>query len=53
MDAARVVWWDLRGLVWRYLMAGPRGNNGGLLVNAALTWRNTSRIGNEPQVVYL
>lgn len=53
VEAWRVWWGGLRGLMWRYLMQGPRGMYGGTLVNAALTYQSTSRIGNQAQVVYL
>lgn len=53
MDAWEVVWYGVKGLLWQWLMMGPKGGNGGLLVNAALTYQSTSEIGNEPQVVVL
>ncbi|KFY56946.1 hypothetical protein V496_06604 [Pseudogymnoascus sp. VKM F-4515 (FW-2607)] len=53
VDAWEVVWYGVKGVLWQWLMMGPKGGNGGLLVNAALTYQSTSDIGNEPQVVVL
>lgn len=52
-DALRVVWYGVKGIFWQYLMVGPRGANGGVLINAALTYRSTSNIGNPAQIVEL
>lgn len=53
IDAAKVVWYGVRGMLWRRLMQGARDGSGALLVNAALTYRSTSRIGNGAQIVDL
>ena len=42
---------DVRGLLWTRLWGGQR--NGGIMVNAALTYNNTDRLLNRPQVVVL
>jgi len=53
LDAFRVVFYGIRGVLWDRLMVGPGGGNGGLLVNAAVVWRSTTDIGNRPQIVEL
>lgn len=56
VDATRVVWGGVRGILWHWLMNGGRtgpGRQGGLIVNAALTYQSTSRIGNQAQIVEL
>lgn len=47
----RLLWEDLKGLAWSRLWGGAR--QGSILVNAALTWQTTNRLGNPPQVVEL
>lgn len=54
IDAGRVLWGGVRGILWRFLMDGGRsGSRGSLMVNAALTYQSTSRIGNKPTVIEL
>lgn len=53
VDAAEVVWHGVKGILWQWLMVGPKGGGGGLLVNAAMTFQSTSEIGNVAQVVEL
>lgn len=53
IDAIKVIWHGVRGIFWQYLMAGQRGGNGGLLINAALVYQSTSNIGNKPEIVDL
>ncbi|KAK3398143.1 Metallo-dependent phosphatase-like protein [Sordaria brevicollis] len=54
MDAARVVWYGVTAVVWKWVMQGPGTNNGGLLVNASVTYGNTGKVGtNVVQVVEL
>lgn len=53
VDAARVVWYGITAVVWKWVMQGPGTNNGGLLVNASLTYGNTGRVINPVQVVEL
>lgn len=42
---------DLRGLLWTRLWGGVR--QGGFMVNAALTYQTTNKLGNPPQVIVL
>jgi hypothetical protein len=52
-EAVSVVWHGVRGLLWHVLMEGRKGANGAWLVNAAMTYQSTGRIGNPPSVVIL
>jgi predicted MPP superfamily phosphohydrolase len=49
--ALRVLYQDVKGLAWSRLWGGAR--QGSILVNAALTWQTSSKLGNKPQVVVL
>ena len=51
IDAVRVVWHGLLGALWSRVWGGD--GSGGLMVNAALAYRDTGRLGNKPQVVEL
>ena len=51
IDAAMVVIHGVRGLFWQHLMVRSTGTNSGLLVNAALIYRSTGKIGNPVEVV--
>jgi len=51
LDALRVVWYGIKGILWQHLMVGPKGANGSLLINAALVWQSTLDIKNPPEVV--
>ena len=53
VDAARVIWYGTTAVVWKWVMQGPGTNNGGLLVNASVTYGNTGRAINPVQVVEL
>ncbi|KXX73266.1 putative rhamnogalacturonate lyase C [Madurella mycetomatis] len=53
MDAFYVVRYGIGNLLWKWLMLGPGSNNGGLMVNAALMYGNTGRLGNRVAVVDL
>jgi len=53
LDAVKVIWHGVRGVLWQRLMVGLAGGKGGLLVNAALVWRTTTEIGNPVEVVDL
>jgi hypothetical protein len=53
LDAAKIIWYGVRGILWQRLMVGPNGSNGGLLVNAALVWQATTDVGNQPVIVEL
>lgn len=54
LDALKVVWHGLGGILWQHLMAGSSGANGGLLVNAALvSWKTADIIGSSAEVVEL
>lgn len=51
VDAAKVVWHGIKGIFWQWLMVGPAGGNGGILVNAALVYQSTTQVGNPVEVV--
>ncbi|KAI9731102.1 MAG: hypothetical protein M1818_007959 [Claussenomyces sp. TS43310] len=55
IDALRVIWYGVKGVLWQYLMVGNKGANGGVLVNAALAYQssNPPRLGNPAEVVVL
>ena len=48
---AKVLWQDLKGLLWNRLWGGTR--QGGFMVNAALTYQTTNKLGHKAQVVSL
>ena len=52
-NAIKLVWYGIRGILWDRLMVGPGGSNGCLMVNAAIVWQSTTKVGNRPQVVEL
>ncbi|CZR64171.1 probable adult brain protein 239 [Phialocephala subalpina] len=52
-DSLKVLWFGVKGILWQRLMVGPRGGNGGLLVNAAIVWQSTTDPGNPVEVVEL
>jgi len=52
-DSLKVVWFGIKGILWQWLMVGPRGGNGGLLVNASIVWQSTTDPGNPVEVVEL
>jgi hypothetical protein len=51
LDAFRVVYHGVGGLLWRWLMLGSSGNLGGEMVNAAQMWGNTGTVRNRGVVV--
>jgi Icc-related predicted phosphoesterase len=51
LKGIQLVWEDLKALAWSRLWGGAR--HGGILVNAALTVRTSSQLGNKPHVVDL
>jgi hypothetical protein len=51
MDAVKVVFYGIRGILWDRLVVGPGGGNGGLMVNAALVWQSTTDVGNPVEIV--
>ncbi|KAK3944892.1 calcineurin-like phosphoesterase [Diplogelasinospora grovesii] len=53
MDALKVVWHGVHNLLWKWIMAGPGSNNGGLMVNAAVMYGNTGKVRNRVSVVDL
>lgn len=53
IDAVKVVWYGIKGMLWQRLMVGPSGGNGGILVNAALVYQSTTDIGNPIEIVEL
>ena len=46
-----VLWEDVKGILWNRLWKGPR--KGGVMVNAALTFQTSDKLGNKPHVVDL
>lgn len=53
MDALRVLWHGVKGVLWQRLMVGPRGGNGGVMVNAAMVYQSTTDVGHDAQIVEL
>ena len=53
LDAIKVVWYGIKGILWQRLMVGPAGANGGLLVNAAVVYQSTTDVGNPVEIVEL
>jgi len=53
MDALRVLWYGVKGVLWQRLMVGPGGGNGGVMVNAAMVYQSTTDVGHDAQVVVL
>ena len=47
----RMVYEDVKGVLWTRIWGGT--TQGGILINAALTYRSTGQLGNKPQVVVL
>ncbi|CZT04662.1 hypothetical protein WAI453_007752 [Rhynchosporium graminicola] len=52
-DSLMVLFYGFKGILWQRLMVGPRGGNGGLMINAALVWQTTTDLGNSPEVIEL
>jgi hypothetical protein len=53
LDALRVLWYGVKGILWQRLMVGPAGGNGSLMLNAAVVYQSTTDVGNPAQVVEL
>ncbi|KAF4625920.1 hypothetical protein G7Y89_g12239 [Cudoniella acicularis] len=53
LDAAKVLWYGVKGILWQRLMVGPAGGNGGLLINAAVVYQSTTDVGNPVEVAEL
>lgn len=53
IDTLKVIWFGIKGIAWQWLMVGPKGGNGGLMVNAAIVWQSTIDPGNPVEVVEL
>lgn len=51
LKGMQLIWEDLKGLAWSRLWGGTR--QGTILVNAALTHKTTSQLGNKPYVIEL
>ena len=51
LDAAKMLWCGVLGVLWSRIWGGE--GTGGILVNAALMYNNTGRLGNAPTVVYI
>lgn len=53
IDALRIIWYGVKGLLWQRLMVGPGGGNGGVMVNAAVVYQSTTDVGHDAQIVVL
>ncbi|KAL2016270.1 hypothetical protein VTK56DRAFT_4014 [Thermocarpiscus australiensis] len=53
LDAFAMVYHGVGSILWKWLMAGPGANNGGLLVNASVMYGNTGQLRNPVVVVDL
>jgi hypothetical protein len=51
LDAMSVIWYSLKNLISSRF--GSTTREGGLLINAAMVYRNTTTIGNPPEVIEL
>ncbi|KAI9841088.1 MAG: hypothetical protein M1837_000992 [Sclerophora amabilis] len=49
-DGFRIVWYGVTGVLWSRVWGGA-GNRGGLMINAALSYQSTGKLGNPVQVV--
>ena len=47
----KIIWYDLKGVLWSRVWGGNSTNT--LMVNAALTFRTTERLGNAPHVIHV
>jgi hypothetical protein len=54
LDALKVLWYGIKGMLWQHLMVRSKGAHGGLMVNAAIvSWKSADVIGNPVEVVEL
>lgn len=53
LDALNVLRYGIVSILWKWLMAGPGSNNGGLMVNAAVMYRDSGKLLNPVTVVDL
>ena len=53
LDVLKIVKHGMGSLLWKWIMAGPGSNNGGLMVNAAVMYGNTGKLRNKVTVVDL
>lgn len=51
VDAMKVFWHGIKGILWARLMVGPGGAHGSLLINAAVCYQTTTDVGNPVEVV--
>ena len=51
VDAIKVVWHGVKGILWQRLMVGPAGGNGSMMINPAILYQSTKEVGNLPEVV--
>ncbi|GJN66748.1 metallophosphoesterase domain-containingprotein [Purpureocillium lilacinum] len=51
VDAAKVVFHGIHSVLWKWLMGGPRSNQGSLMVNAAQMYKNSGRARSRAIVV--
>ena len=49
MDCLKMLFFGSQGIIWSRL--GGRDDGGSLMINAALSYRSTGRLGNPPQVI--
>ena len=51
LDSFNVLYYGINRVLWKWLMLGPGGNSGSMMVNAGQMWGNTRKVGSRPQVV--
>lgn len=49
IDVARVLWYGVQGIIWSRIWGGQ--GDGGIMVNASLTYNNTGKLGNLPHIL--
>jgi len=53
IDAMKVLWHGIKGILGKRLMIGPAGGNGGMMINAAVVYQSTTEVGNPVEVIEL
>jgi hypothetical protein len=53
IDAFKVVWHGVRGILWQRLMVGPAGGHGGMMINASVVYQSTTEVGNPVEIIEL
>lgn len=51
LDALRVLYFGIESVLWKWIMSGPKSNDGSLLVNAAQAYRSTGKVKSRAVVV--